>query len=155
MTNIPTPTLEPLCEFLVELSAPIEMGDAPRGRRRIIPIVGGTVTGDRLNGRILNVGADWQTIYSDGVAELDTRYSMQTDDGAVIEIKNFGLRHGPVDIIKAIARGDAVDPASYYMRTHARFETGDPRYLWLNKLLAVGAGAREASAVRMRLFEIK
>ena len=152
--NIPTPRLEPLCEFLVELSAPIEMGDAPRGRRRIIPIIGGKVTGERLQGHILNVGADWQTIYSDGVAELDTRYSMQTDDGAVIEVKNFGLRHGPADVIAAIARGESVDPSSYFMRTHARFETGDARYLWINKVLAVGSGAREANAVRMKLYEL-
>ena len=88
------PVLKHLCEIFVELAAPMELGDAPKGRRRIIPIVGGRVEGERLNGRILDLGADWQTVFADGTAELDTRYSMQTDDGALIDIRNFGYRHG-------------------------------------------------------------
>ncbi len=152
--NIPEPRLEFLCEFLVELAAPVEMGNAPRGRRRIIPIIGGKVTGERLSGSILNIGADWQTVFDGNLAELDTRYAMRTDDGAVIEIRNFGLRHGPQEAIDALARGEAVDPSSYYMRTHPRFETGDPRYDWLNRVIAVGSGARDANAVRLKIFEV-
>lgn len=153
--NIPQPTLVPLCEFRVELAAPLEMGAAPKGRRRIIPIIGGRVTGERLNGEILNLGADWQTVAADGTAELDTRYGMRTDDGAIVEIRNFGIRHGPPEVLAALARGEAVDPTRYSMRTQARFETGDARYDWLNKLLAVGSGVREASAVRLLLFEVR
>ena len=152
--NIPEPRLVYLCEFVVELGAPIEMGEAPRGRRRIIPIVGGKVTGERLAGRILNVGADWQAIYDDSLAELDTRYAIETNDGAIIEVRNFGLRHGPQSVIDALGRGEAVDPSSYYMRTQPRFETGDSRYGWLNKLISVGSGARDASAVRLKIFEV-
>jgi len=152
--NIPEPGLVFLCEFTVELAAPIEMGNAPRGRRRIIPIIGGRVTGERLSGKILNVGADWQVVYEDGLEELDTRYAMQTDDGAVIEVRNLGLRHGPKNVIESLARGEAVDPGSYYMRTQPRFETGDQRYQWLNKMIAIGSGARDASAVRLKIFEV-
>ncbi|MGH1358202.1 MAG: DUF3237 domain-containing protein [Burkholderiaceae bacterium] len=152
--NIPEPKLIFLCEFLVELGTPIEMGEAPRGRRRIIPIIGGEVSGERLSGRILNVGADWQAIYGQNLAELDTRYAMETNDGAVIEIRNFGLRHGPQEVIDALARGETVDPSAYYMRTQPRFETGDPRYDWLNRVIAVGSGARDASAVRLKIFEV-
>jgi len=152
--NIPEPGLVFLCEFLVELAAPIEMGGAPRGRRRIIPIIGGQVTGERLAGKILNVGADWQVIYDEDLAELDTRYAMQTHDGAVIEVRNLGLRHGPKAVIESLARGETVDPGAYYMRTQPRFETGDPRYQWLNKIIAVGSGARDASAVRLKIFEV-
>ncbi|MGC1440630.1 MAG: DUF3237 domain-containing protein [Burkholderiaceae bacterium] len=152
--DIPTPVLQALCEFTVELAAPMELGDSPRGRRRIIPIIGGTVTGKRLNGTIQNLGADWQTIFSDGLAELDTRYSIKTDDGALIDVRNFGFRHGPEAVIQALARGETVDPATYYMRTHPKFETGDPRYAWLNRIIAVGSGARDAKAVRMRIFEV-
>lgn len=152
--QIPEPKLRPLCEFHVELAAPMELGDAPPGRRRIIPIIGGTVTGERLSGRILNLGADWQTVYRDGLAHLDTRYSMQTHDGAIIDIRNVGIRHGPSRILEALARGEAVDPASYYMRTVPRFETGDSRYDWLNRIIAIGSGARDASAVRLRIYEV-
>ena len=154
MTKIPEPRLVPLCEFRVALAAPIELGDAPKGRRRIIPIVGGEVLGERLRGEILNLGADWQTVMAEGVAELDTRYAMRTHDGALIDIRNFGVRHGPPEVLAALARGEAVDPASYSMRTHPRFETGDPRYAWLNKVVAVGSGMREADAVRLLIYEV-
>ena len=152
--DVPIPTLRFLCDFTVELAAPMELGDAPVGRRRIIPIIGGTVKGERLNGRILDLGADWQTVYQDGLAHLDTRYAIETDDGAIIDVRNVGMRHGPPDVIAALARGETVDPSTYTMRTVPRFETGDPRYAWLNRIVAVGSGARDASAVRLRIYEV-
>ena len=152
---MPYPVLELVCEIDVELGPIREMGHGRGGTRRIIPIIGGTVTGPKLNGRLLNVGADWQTIFASGLAELDTRYAMETNDGAVIEIINYGYRHGPQDVLEAVARGDTVDPASYYMRTHARLETGDTRYDWVNQTLFVGTGARLSSAVKEALFAIQ
>ncbi len=119
-------TLRPLCDLRVELGAAIELGIGPRGRRRIIPITGGAVDGDRLRGRVLAFGADWQTILADSTAELDARYAIETHDGALIDVRNFGYRHGPQDVIERLARGEEVDPALYYMRTHPQFETGDP-----------------------------
>ncbi len=152
--SVPPPVLRHLCDVFVELGPPMELGDAPKGRRRIIPIVGGRVAGERLSGDILHLGADWQTIFADGTAELDTRYAMRTHDGAIIDIRNFGYRHGPPDVLAALARGEQVDPALYSMRTHPRFETGDPRYQWLNRLVAIGSGAREPAAVRISMFEV-
>ena len=153
--NLPIPRLEHVCTLMVELDHINEMGPGRAGQRRIIPIVGGTVTGEALSGRILNVGADWQTIFANDMAELDTRYAMETHDGAVIEIINYGYRHGPKEVIEAIARGEQVDPDSYYMRTHARLETGDPRYEWVNKTLFVGIGARNASSVQVELYAVR
>lgn len=153
--ELPKPTLEYTCTLMVELGTIRPMGIGRAGQRRIIPIVGGTVTGTELSGRILNVGADWQTIFEDGLAELDTRYAMETDDGATIEIVNYGYRHGPQHIIEAIARGESVDPNSYYMRTHARLETGDPRYDWVNNTLFVGIGARNKNSVQVDLFALR
>ena len=152
---IAKPELVHLCDLTVELAVPMELGESPRGRRRIIPIVGGTVTGERLNGRILNLGADWQTILADGNAELDTRYSMETHDGALIDIRNSGYRNGPPEVIAALGRGEPVDPSLYYMRTHPRFETGDSRYAWLNRLICVGTGARQAAAVVIKVYEVR
>jgi hypothetical protein len=154
MTTIKPPELRHLADLDVELAAPIELGDGPRGKRRIIPIVGGKVTGERLSGDILNLGADWQTIFADGTSELDTRYAMRTHDGAMIDIRNFGFRHGPADVMNALARGEAVDPSLYYMRTSPRFETGDARYSWLNRIICIGTGARLADGVRITFFEI-
>jgi len=131
-----------------------EMGTGRAGQRRIIPIIGGTVSGPHASGQILNLGADWQTIFSDRTAELDTRYAFETDDGALIEVCNYGFRHGPAEVIAAIARGEDVAHDSYYMRTHARLETGDPRYDWVNRTLFVGTGQRKESSVIMDIYAV-
>ena len=152
--DLPTPTLDHVCTLMVELAPIRSMGQGRAGERRIIPIIGGTVSGPELSGRILNFGADWQTVFTDGLAELDTRYAMETHDGATIEILNYGYRHGPEEVIQAIARGEDVPPDAYYMRTHARLETGDARYDWVNKTLFVGTGMRRAAQVIVDLFAI-
>jgi len=152
--NLPEPKLDWVTDLTVELDPILAMGPGRAGIRRIIPIVGGTMSGPKLQGKILNIGADWQTIFANGLAELDTRYVLETHDGATIEICNFGFRHGPKDVIEAIGRGEDVAPDSYYMRTHARMETGDSRYQWVNRQLFVGVGARKEQSVLMRLYAL-
>ena len=151
---LPAPELKPFCELRVDLAPILEMGPGRAGQRRIIPIIGGSVSG-RVNGKILNLGADWQTIYADGSADLDTRYAFETDDGALIEIVNKGVRHGPPEVVARLARGEDVDPSDYYMRTYARLETGDPRYDWVNRMIFVGTGGRWAAQVRVSLFTVE
>ena len=148
------PKLIHFCDVVAQLGKPMELGDGRGGKRRIIPIIGGTVTGERVNGKILNLGADWQTVFADGSAELDTRYTMETDDGALIDIRNFGYRRGPAEVLAAVGRGEDVDPSLYYMRTQPQFETGDYRYRWINTTIFVGTGAREASSVRISVYEV-
>lgn len=148
------PALIHACDISVNLDPIMELGSGRAGQRRIIPIAGGTITGEKINGSLLNLGADWQTVFDNGLTELDTRYAMKTDDDAIIEIINFGYRHGPAEVLAAIARGEDVSPDSYYMRTHARLETGDKRYEWVNKTLFIGTGARFKQAVVLSLFQI-
>ncbi len=154
MTSHAAPELRHLCDLAITLDPPLELGQAPRGRRRIIRITGGTVSGERLSGRVLAGGSDWQVVYADGSAFLETRYPIELDDGALIDVINIGVRHGPPEVLEALARGEPVDPSRYYMRTQPRFETGDPRYLWLNRMVAVGTGRRERDAVHLTLFEV-
>ena len=152
--QFPAPGLQPVTQLLIRLGPIEELGESGRGKRRIIPILGGTAQGERINGTILPVGADWQTITSDDTAWLDARYAIRTDDGALIEIHNTGLRHGPVSVIQRLAAGESIDPALYYMRTHARLETGHPDYLWVNRNLFIGTGGRAKDTVSLSLFEI-
>jgi len=146
-------------EFLfkveVTLEAPRELGDTPLGRRRIIGITGGTFSGPRAAGKVLPGGADWQLIRSDSVADLDARYTLETDDGALVYVRNRGYRHGPGDVLRRLNSGEAVDPALYYMRTTPWFETSDARYDWLNRIVCVATGARRAAAVELDVFEVK
>jgi len=147
--------LQPLFKAEIALAAPQELGDTPQGRRRIIGITGGRFSGERLSGRVLPGGADWQVIRADGVADLDARYTLETNDGALIYVRNRGYRHGPPEILKRLNEGQAVDPTAYYMRTTPRFETGDARYAWLNRIVCVASGARRAAAVELEVFEVK
>lgn len=146
--------LRALLKAEITLAPPLELGDTPAGRRRIIEITGGTFQGERLKGKVLAGGADWQVIRSDGVARLDTRYTLQTHDGALIYVRNVGYRHGAPEVIKRLAAGEAVDPSLYYMRTTPWYETGDPRYAWLNRIVCVATGARRAAAVELEVFEV-
>jgi hypothetical protein len=131
-----------------------ELGAAPLGRRRIIPITGGRFGGERLSGRVLAGGADWQVVRADGVAELDARYTLETADGVLIYVRNRGYRHGPREVLERLSAGEDVDPALYYMRTTPLFETGDGRYAWLNRIVAVARGARRPAAVELDVFEV-
>jgi len=146
--------LEPLLRAEITLAPPQELGETPLGRRRIIPITGGSFRGDRLAGRVLPGGADWQLIRADGVAELDARYTLETEDRALIYVRNFGYRHGAAEVIQRLAAGEPVDPSLYYMRTTPRFETGAERYKWLNGVICVATGARRAAVVELEVFEV-
>jgi hypothetical protein len=147
--------LQPLFKAEITLAAPQELGETPQGRRRIIGITGGRFSGERLSGRVLPGGADWQVIRADGVADLDARYTLETEDGALIYVRNRGYRHGPAEVLKKLSSGENVEPSLYYMRTTPRFETGDARYAWLNRIVCVATGARRAAAVELEVFEIK
>jgi len=151
---LPQPTLRHVADLTIKLDTIVEMGQGQGGTRRIIPIIGGQVSGPAFSGEIMNVGADWQTIFASGLAQLDTRYAFRTDDGAVIEIRNFGYRHGPADVMQKVAAGEDVDPSQYYMRTHARLETGHPDYQWVNNTLFVGVGGRLKSSVMLSLYAV-
>jgi hypothetical protein len=147
--------LEPLFKAEITLAPAQELGESPLGRRRVIPITGGSFRGARVSGRVLAGGADWQVIRRDGVAELDARYTLETEDQALIYVRNFGYRHGPADVLARLAAGEPVDASLYYMRTTPRFETGAERYQWLNKLICVATGARRAAAVELDVYEVK
>ena len=147
--------LAPLLHIKVTLEPIRDLGDTPLGRRRIIGITGGSFSGPKLAGKVLAGGADWQLIRSDGSAYLDARYTLQTDDGALIYVNNKGYRHGPKDVIERLARGEDVDPAQYYMRATPWFETSAEKYAWLNRTICVATGARRAAAVELDFFEVK
>jgi len=147
--------LEPLLSAEIALAAPQELGDTPRGRRRIIGITGGRFWGERLSGRVLAGGADWQIIRPDGVSCLDARYTLETADGALIYVRNEGYRHGPAEVMEKLSSGIAVDASLYYMRTSPWFETGDARYAWLNRIVCLASGERRAAAVKLEVFEVK
>lgn len=148
-------TLQPLFRAEITLAPPQELGAAPLGRRRIVPITGGRFRGERLAGRVLPGGADWQIVRGDGVSQLEARYTLETDDGALVYVRNVGLRHGPPEVLARLSAGEPVDPSLYYMRTTPSFETGAVKYQWLNRVVCIATGARLANAVELDVYEVK
>lgn len=139
----------------VAVVGPQRFGAGPRGARTTAPITSGTFAGPRLRGKVVGgAGGDWTLLRGDGVLELDLRLTLATDDGALIHMTSFGLRHGPPEVIAALGRGEHVDPARYYFRTAPRFETAAPQYAFLNRLVAVSRGDRRAAGPIYTIDEI-
>jgi hypothetical protein len=145
---------KPILVVRAELGDILKLGATPYGERRIINILGGTVEGPRLKGKVLPGGADWQIVRSDGVVDLRARYTVETETGGQILVNSEGYRHGPPEVMARLARDETVDPALYYFRAAMRFETADPAAAWLNRILAIARGARENRAVRLEVFEV-
>jgi hypothetical protein len=154
MYAIPTPTLTPLGNLVAQVATPIDVGEGPHGRRRVIPILGGTFEGARLTGRVLGGANDYQIIRRDGVLELQARYVIETTSKALIYVENTGMRDGPADLLAAQARGELVDPKLIYFRAIPRFETAAPEYQWLTRRIFVSAGARFPDRVEIAFFEL-
>ncbi|HMK70196.1 MAG TPA: DUF3237 domain-containing protein [Xanthobacteraceae bacterium] len=155
MTSVETP---PQLEFIfaarVTVDQPLDLGDVGKGSRRIVAIVGGEFAGPQLRGTVLPGGADWQVLRQDGVAELEARYTLRTDDGALIYVRNCALRYGPPQIIAALAAGQPVDPATYYFRGATFFETSAERYVWLTKTIVVCRGERAPAQVGLKFYQL-
>jgi hypothetical protein len=146
------------CRFLMTLQVAVggfqKIGAVPLGTRAVAEITGGHFEGPRLHGKVRPGGGDWTLLRGDGVLELDLRLTLETDDGALIYLTSFGLRHGPPEVIAALARGEDVPPSSYYFRTTPRFETAHPTYAFLNRLLAVSNGDRRPDGPIYTVAEI-
>ena len=148
------PELRFAFEIEVEVGDPLDFGQTQAGHRRVIPIAGGLVSGPRLQGRIVPGGADWQILRPDGTGDLDARYTIQAADGALIYVVNRGIRHGSPEVLARLNRGERVDPASYYFRSSASFETSAPDHAWLTRAVMVGSGERYPDKVVIRFWEL-
>jgi hypothetical protein len=153
--SVQPPRLTLAMTLRVQVGPPMEMGQVPRGRRRIIPILGGTFEGPSIRGNVLPGGADWQIVRADGLAELDTRYALQTDQGGLIYIQNAGIRHAPPDVTKKLLAGEAVDPSQVYFKTVPTFETSAPELQWLTRAIFIGTGERNPSDVVIRVWKVE
>ncbi len=138
------PHLEWISRASVSVTMPEVIGRVAMGERRVVRILSGTFEG-RINGKIQPGASDFQIVAPDGTSYLDARYVIRTNDDALILVHNVGIRHGVI--------GD--DPSKYYFRSTPRFETGDPRYSWLNKIVAVCSGARAPEAVFLDFYEVR
>ena len=146
--------LEHLMDYRADLKPPVEIGRGPLGTRSIFDVVGGHAEGPRLLGTLLASGADWLLVDDGGVGRLDVRGTLATDDGAHIYIHYHGVLELNEKVRNALMKGEPCDYGDSYFMTQPRFETGDERYAWLNKLVAVAEGRVLPNAVEYRVYEL-
>ena len=145
---------KPIFHICAQLADILQIGRTPYGERRVIGILGGSVEGEKLIGRILPGGSDWQIVRSDDAVDIKANYVIETNDGARVLVASEGLRYGPRDPMARLAAGEAVSPETYYFRTVMRFETSDPSLDWLNRILALARGARHQKAVDLDVYQV-
>jgi Protein of unknown function (DUF3237) len=155
--SLPAPALQHVFDLTVYVSAPIEAGTViglnSRGKRRIIPITGGTVAG-QVNGKVLPGGADFQIVVSETTADLDARYMIELDTGEHIFVQNRALRRGSAADIAKLVRGEPVAPEAIYFRCVPTFEVSSPALEWLTQSIFVGTGARFPDRVQLSIFRV-
>ena len=145
---LPDPSLTRVYRLEATLGETLDLGDLAQGRRRIVPLTGGTFAGPELNGKLLpGSSADWQTVLPDGTALGDIRYTLQTDDGDLLYVQSRGVRHGSADALERLARGEDVDATEYTFRTPVQIQTAAPALDWLNKGVFISVGGRRPGAV--------
>lgn len=149
-----TPSLTFVFEVAATLEPAQELGEFQGGRRRVIPVTGGTVSGPRLSGRVRAGGADWQTILPTGVTHLRAQYTIEADDGQVIGVVNEGVRRASPEVAQRMAAGELVPATEYYFRTTPRFEVGPGPHAWLTENVFVCTGERRPNDVLIRFFAV-
>ena len=146
--------VEPLFIFQIDVKPPSIIGQTPGYDRRIGEIAGGTFEGEKLRGRILTGGSDWQSLRADGTVTINVRLVMETDDKHLIGMTYLGMRHGPKEVLDRIGRGEKVSPTEYYMRVTPYFETSSEKYGWLNRIVSVAYGHRMAGGAIYNVFQV-
>ena len=155
---VPQPPLrtEFVFEARVKVDKPLVIGQSAYGLRRVVPITGGSFAGPAIKGSVLPGGADWQFVRPDGVLEVQAKYTLKTDDGALITVENRGLRHASPAVMERIGKGELVPPSEYYFRTTAQFEApAGSKYEWLNRAVFIGVAERHPDAAVLRFYQVQ
>ncbi len=143
-----------LYELYVDLDKPIELGVTPRGNRQIYYINGGSFEGPKIKGVVLPGGGDWLLIRSDGVAEMDVKGTVRTDDGYLVYASYTGRIYASPEVWQKVMKNEPVDPSEYYFRCTPYYETSSEKYSWLNRIVAVGVGRLTETGVAIKVYKI-
>lgn len=151
-----TPNTEYLCSYTASLKNPPEViGPVPGGLRVNFYVTGGEVTGPKLQGTLRPVGGDWLTVREDGIGILDVRATIESHDGALIEVTYNGVADLGEDGYQRFIDGEV--PTKFPLHTAPRFRTAHPDYLWLNRLQCINVGEADLTSfiVRYDVFALR
>lgn len=152
--ELPHPRLTRVYRLEASAGEPLELGATAEGRRRIVPLTGGSFDSAMLGSGSLvsGVSADWQTVLPDGTALGDIRYTLRTETGHLLDVRSRSIRHGSANVLARLAEGEPVDPHEYTFRGATQIETGEPSLDWLNKGIFVSVGARDVAGVTYETY---
>jgi Protein of unknown function (DUF3237) len=146
--HLPDPRLTMVYRLEATLGTPLDLGDGPQGRRRIVPLSGGTFSGPEISGTLVpGASADWQTVLPDGTALGDIRYTLQTQAGELLYVQSRAVRHGRAEVLARLGRGEEVDPSEYVFRAATQITTAAPALDRLNKGVFISVAGRQAAGV--------
>jgi hypothetical protein len=153
MIRLPEPRLTKILRLEATLGEALDVGNVAQGRRRIVPLTGGTFAGPELNGTLLpGASADWQIVLPDGSALGDIRFTLQTDHGDLLYVRSRGVRHGSAEVLARLSGGEEVDASEYVFRTSTQIETAASDFDWLNKGVFVSVGGRQLGGVIYEVY---
>jgi hypothetical protein len=127
----------PLFRLIVNVEPPVALDAAAMGPVRLVRIAGGRVEG-QLAGRIIPGGTDWQTIAAEGVIQIEARYLLELEDGAIVELQSRGQR--------------APDAAGFWSPIWLR--TVAAAHASLNRSQYLGFGRKEGRQVVIDVYEL-
>ncbi len=148
--------LEHVCSYVGRLQTPPEViGPVAEGIRVNFYSTGGEATGPMIRGTIRPVGGDWLTIRTDGIATLDVRTTIETDDGALIHVAYTGVGDLGEDGHQQFLQGHL--PPRLALRAVPRFQTVHPKYQWLNRVqgLSIGEADLERFEARYDVYAVR
>src|SRR5689334_12894710 len=122
----------------------LRLQGTPSGTRVVVEFKDVRFDGPRLRGTQKGPAGDWLNVGAQGVAALDIRLTLETDDGALIHVEG----QGRTDAGKFARDGGPMTWAP-------RFETGDPRYVWLNLVQAVATGWAKDGMATFRVSAVE
>ncbi|GAB1729391.1 hypothetical protein NU195Hw_g4343t1 [Hortaea werneckii] len=155
--QLPVPSLQ----FLFHLECDMEdfhhIGQGPFGNRSTVIFKGGRFEGPRMRGTILPGGGDWEIVQDHDdiqTAHLNTRYNLQTHDGAIIYIQTTGTRTGKRSVLEKLGEDKSITPDQFRMRLNLTLETGDPRYSWVNDGVFIASSGRSGTQVIYDAYQV-
>jgi hypothetical protein len=159
-SKLPPPKLDPAFNLHLALGKPSDVGNASAaGMRRVVPVTGGVLEGPgmgggaALKGKILP-GADYQIIRPDGLTEIDAHYVVQMEGGDLIYVVNKGMRHGPPELLAALAAGQQIDQTKIYFHTVITVEAAAKALDWMNKSIFVSSGERMPTEAVIHVYRL-
>ncbi|MGW7051650.1 DUF3237 domain-containing protein [Streptomyces sp. NPDC054887] len=152
-TPPPAPSLSFAFEIRAEIAEPLHIGHGDGERTEFTPITGGSVEGPRLRGTVLAGGGDWSSTRGE-ICELEARYLIRAEDGAVIDIVNRGYFRAGSDSGDQYDGALKVAEAGYYFRTSPVFRTDAPAHRWLAETVFVGLAREEDGDIVIRLYSV-